>query len=667
VQKLWQKVKFGNGEMQDLDKIQSELATYTQAITLSLNLVGLGIQGEFERYMESQGDELRDIKARVNWLTAKFQVKEGSTHGERSILSSHLGDDKEVWKMFRRELIQDGFSSKVLSRHKETIKSYVMELGARGVLDDIVPELEEGGSEIATENGADGDVVLPRAYELVERYLPGKAAQEQGIREKGPGISTVALPEATVPDQSTLHTTSLQDRHGTAMDFPAEEDSGSENVGTEDLHSASESETKSEVGEEAFSQSMPSVFQGLHASETNSRNVPTIASDGEDNSELDSSSNRSDEPIRAAGQGENKHIEVPENTSAEAWKACIRSYRSEPSARPERGEGSLDGSMDDIGMHSKNATRMDMVRRPSAGTTHINVGVGEAVSGISGYPRPSLTRPISRKMPEEEGYKAPVSLERPRISLFEHLNAWPFDRRPLYDQLQQRSTEKPVHKMERSPLNVYSLYSWGTTSSGTFRSTVAEKDSSEPDDSEPDDSEPDDSEPDDSGTDDNEPDQPKSDRGNTASTTRGNESITGGMRDPARAALSQDDPAAWRSQTNNHLRRNNGDPQVVQQTRARRSSSSTSSPKNRTLKVVTVDPPPSPLGYPQARTTTTYGERAAAENARRLPRRKRKKLDKGALLYKKPPVLTWLGKRGIIPPDFPSLNLSESNQASGKI
>jgi hypothetical protein len=74
--------------MQDLDKIRSELVTYTQAITLSLNLVGLDSQGKVERYMESHGDELREIKTSLNWLTAKFQVREGSTHGERSILSS---------------------------------------------------------------------------------------------------------------------------------------------------------------------------------------------------------------------------------------------------------------------------------------------------------------------------------------------------------------------------------------------------------------------------------------------------------------------------------------------------------------------------------------------------------------------------------------------------
>jgi hypothetical protein len=89
MQKLWQKVKFGNGELEDLDKIRSELATYTQAITLTLSLAGLGSQGKVKRYMENHGDELRDIKANLNWVTAKLQVKEGLKHGEKSILSSY--------------------------------------------------------------------------------------------------------------------------------------------------------------------------------------------------------------------------------------------------------------------------------------------------------------------------------------------------------------------------------------------------------------------------------------------------------------------------------------------------------------------------------------------------------------------------------------------------
>ena len=45
---LWQKVKFGNGEMLDLARIRGEITTYTNALTLFLNLLSLGSQGKVE-------------------------------------------------------------------------------------------------------------------------------------------------------------------------------------------------------------------------------------------------------------------------------------------------------------------------------------------------------------------------------------------------------------------------------------------------------------------------------------------------------------------------------------------------------------------------------------------------------------------------------------------
>jgi hypothetical protein len=49
--------------------------------------------------------------------------------------------DKAVWKAFRRELIKEGVPSRLLEKHKKTIKRYVMELSERGgVLDELVQE-----------------------------------------------------------------------------------------------------------------------------------------------------------------------------------------------------------------------------------------------------------------------------------------------------------------------------------------------------------------------------------------------------------------------------------------------------------------------------------------------------------------------------------------------
>ncbi|TVY48241.1 hypothetical protein LCER1_G008284 [Lachnellula cervina] len=141
VTKLWQKVKFGNGEMLDLGKIRAELATHTQALNLFLNLLSIGSQGKMEKYMDSHGEELRDIKHSLHWVTSSMQAK---SHEEKSILTTYGDDDKAIWKAFRRELIEEGFSGRLLDRHKSIIKDYVMELGARGALDEPIQQtLEE--------------------------------------------------------------------------------------------------------------------------------------------------------------------------------------------------------------------------------------------------------------------------------------------------------------------------------------------------------------------------------------------------------------------------------------------------------------------------------------------------------------------------------------------
>jgi hypothetical protein len=140
VTKLWKQVRFGNGEIQDLGKIRTGLATYTQVITLFLNLLWVGSQGKVERYMNSQGRELLEMKQSLHWVTASMQA---TNPDEKSILTTHTEDDKSVWKAFRRELIKQGFSSQVLSRHKVIIQKYVLELGERGALDEILPHDRE--------------------------------------------------------------------------------------------------------------------------------------------------------------------------------------------------------------------------------------------------------------------------------------------------------------------------------------------------------------------------------------------------------------------------------------------------------------------------------------------------------------------------------------------
>lgn len=136
--RLWGKVRFGNGEMADLNELRTKMSTYTSGIAVFLNLLSMSSQGRIEQQMDQQGSELRQMRESLNWIAVSL-----SSGGEGSVLSTHAGDDKVVWKELRRELIEKGYSSSIITTHKSTIMDYIKELGDRGVLDEIAP-LEEG-------------------------------------------------------------------------------------------------------------------------------------------------------------------------------------------------------------------------------------------------------------------------------------------------------------------------------------------------------------------------------------------------------------------------------------------------------------------------------------------------------------------------------------------
>ena len=131
--KLWQQIKFGNGQIANLTDQRNMLTYYTSALSLYLNMISVGAVGRVEQQMENAGGELREIKLAVNSITAHFLAQ---ANHEGSVLTAYDNDEKAVWKEFRRELIRDGFSSHHLRKHKTQIQAYLQELGDRGLLDD---------------------------------------------------------------------------------------------------------------------------------------------------------------------------------------------------------------------------------------------------------------------------------------------------------------------------------------------------------------------------------------------------------------------------------------------------------------------------------------------------------------------------------------------------
>lgn len=155
--KLWQRIRFGNGEMQDLTDLRAKLVYYTSALSLFVNMVSIGSVGRVEKRMEEAGGDLREIRLAVNGITAHLLA--GSKR-EGSVLTAYADDDKAVWKEFRRELVSEGFSSATIHKHKDLIKAYVRELASpRGLLD----ERDTYGEDIeATQNASDaGEDSLP--------------------------------------------------------------------------------------------------------------------------------------------------------------------------------------------------------------------------------------------------------------------------------------------------------------------------------------------------------------------------------------------------------------------------------------------------------------------------------------------------------------------------
>jgi hypothetical protein len=181
-EKLWRSFRLGDLEMERMKDVRVRIAQYRESLNLYLNIISSvsktqtakvngasntnvhfsgntntgGIQFGFNSgtvnfnsidsgTLRSLGGDVTEIRKEINWIIATMQATARIRSGgrEASILSSHVGDDKGVWKKLRRELVKSGINSEVLHRNKKPIMDYLLELGNRGVLDEPTPEEDE--------------------------------------------------------------------------------------------------------------------------------------------------------------------------------------------------------------------------------------------------------------------------------------------------------------------------------------------------------------------------------------------------------------------------------------------------------------------------------------------------------------------------------------------
>ncbi|KAH8812077.1 hypothetical protein F5884DRAFT_784305 [Xylogone sp. PMI_703] len=130
---LWEKVRFGSNEMDQLGAIRVKLISHKTSLTLLLDTIQLRQCGDMSNVLESHGDQLDVILDKVDNIAARMGQR------SRSTFTTYEDDDKEVWKQFRRELIAEGFSSDVLQQHKDVLRAYIREIDQEGLLDEISP------------------------------------------------------------------------------------------------------------------------------------------------------------------------------------------------------------------------------------------------------------------------------------------------------------------------------------------------------------------------------------------------------------------------------------------------------------------------------------------------------------------------------------------------
>lgn len=128
---LWDRVKFGSNEMDQLGAIRVKLISHKTSLTLFLDTIQLHQSGKMAVKLDCHQGQLDTILDKVDKIATRLEKKR-----DGSIMTSYDDDDKEVWKQFRRELVAEGFSSDVLQQHKDVLRAYIREIDQKGQLDE---------------------------------------------------------------------------------------------------------------------------------------------------------------------------------------------------------------------------------------------------------------------------------------------------------------------------------------------------------------------------------------------------------------------------------------------------------------------------------------------------------------------------------------------------
>ncbi|OCL10390.1 hypothetical protein AOQ84DRAFT_278275, partial [Glonium stellatum] len=120
----WDRIRLGN---HDLDGLSKRLVERMASLSAYVSMVGMSSQARVEK------EALPKLLQRMEDIAA--QMRKG-TSSINTALTTYEGDDKTVWREFRRELIGMGIRSREIHKYSAVLKTYVFRLHRDGLLDE---------------------------------------------------------------------------------------------------------------------------------------------------------------------------------------------------------------------------------------------------------------------------------------------------------------------------------------------------------------------------------------------------------------------------------------------------------------------------------------------------------------------------------------------------
>ena len=135
--RLWRSLRFGS-KREFLQDLRDKLSWYTDQMDFFLNIVSSRAIGRVEL-------NVQDLQHTVRGIARSMP----RAPQDETVLSDHSDDDKNVWKCFRTNLINDAIKSSFIEQHEDVIHAHIKGLSYRDVLGEKI--WHEGRSHVHAE------------------------------------------------------------------------------------------------------------------------------------------------------------------------------------------------------------------------------------------------------------------------------------------------------------------------------------------------------------------------------------------------------------------------------------------------------------------------------------------------------------------------------------